>query len=127
MDASNMYAEAAKPAKKSVLLRCGPSPLRKVCWYDPSPALSLESLFRAACGLSADQQFLLTDAECCPVAVTSSLPSGQTFELVPLPMLSLPNALTPVAVVVVDPISTGAVVLTLHNTTTSLPQLICLS
>ena len=55
---------------------------RRVAWYDPCEPVALDALLRAACGIAPDRQYLLLDATMAPVAVSSSLPSGETFELV---------------------------------------------
>eukprot|EP00966_Prymnesium_polylepis_P187217 4340007-Prymnesium_polylepis.1 len=72
---------------------------RKVCWYDPSPPRAMDQLLRATFSLPADQPYILTDDECTPVAVSSSLPTGMTFELVPvqLPSGAGSSALPPLA------------------------------
>ena len=102
---------ASQPSKKWMLVTHVSAPPRKVCWYDPSPTPAMDQLLRATFRLPAGQQFVLTDDECMPVALSSSLPSGKTFELVPVevPSGAGSSALPPLTVVVVDPISTGAV------------------
>ena len=77
---------------------------RLISWYHPCEASALEALIRAAGNVPADRPFLLLDDTMCGVALSSSLPSGLTFELAVLPQ---PSAQC--AVAVVDPISTGVV------------------
>lgn len=108
------FADHMSPQKKWITVYCGSAAPRRLCWYDPASSDSMDHMLRAACGVPAGQPYLLTDSECMPVAVSSSLPSGESFELVPLPLVSVPGSssaieLPPLAVVVVDPISTGAV------------------
>lgn len=83
--------------------------LRQCTWYDPCDASSMDAMLRAACGISADQPYLLLDEDMAAVAVSSSLPSGLTFELATMPKPSSGPDAKPGAVVVVDPISTGIV------------------
>ena len=65
-----------------MFIKCGVEPLRRVCWYDPSPGDALDQMLRAACNVGPGEDYLLCDADCTPVAVSSSLPSDLTFELV---------------------------------------------
>ena len=66
-----------------MLVRVGSSAkARRVAWYDPCDNAALDAVLRAACGVPAERQFLLLDATMSAVAVSSSLPSGETFELV---------------------------------------------
>ena len=55
---------------------------RRVAWYDPCDNAALDSVLRASCGVPPDRIYLLLDATMSAVAVSSSLPSGATFELV---------------------------------------------
>ena len=55
---------------------------RRVAWYAPCESAALDAVLRAACSIPADRQYLLLDATMSAVAISSSLPSGQTFELV---------------------------------------------
>ena len=76
-----------------------------MAWYHPCEAASLDRTIRVACGVPHERQYLLLEAETqAGVAVSSSLPSGSIFELAILPP---PNA--KVAVLLIDPVSTGAV------------------
>lgn len=101
----------APSGQKHIMVRVDHSPKsRRVAWYEPCEASALDALLRAACGIPADQHYLLLDTSMTAVAVSSSLPSGATFELVPLPPLStVSGGGKQGAVVVVDPISTGVV------------------
>ena len=81
---------------------------RRVAWYDPCEPAALDAVLRAACGVPAERQYLLLDATMSAVAVSSSLPSGEVFELMLLPPPTH-LAAAPGAVVIVDPISTGVV------------------
>jgi len=81
---------------------------RRLAWYDPCDSTALDAMLRSACGLLATQQYLLLDSTMSAVAVSSSLPSEQTFELVTLGPAPGKEGRQP-AVVVIDPISTGAV------------------
>ena len=49
---------------------------------DPSPSEALDQMLRAACGIAPGQDYFLCDDDCVPIAFASSLPTGQTFELV---------------------------------------------
>ena len=71
-----------QPQKKFALIKCGAEPLRQICWYDPSPAEALDQMIRAACAVQPGQDYFLCDDSCTPIAFASSLPTGQTFELV---------------------------------------------
>eukprot|EP00966_Prymnesium_polylepis_P306843 7090644-Prymnesium_polylepis.1 len=74
-------------------------------WFDPCEAAALDATLRVACGVPADQQYLLLDAATMSgVALSSSMPSDSTYELCILPAAGAQQA-----VVVVDPVSTGAV------------------
>jgi len=55
---------------------------RRVAWYDPCDNAALDTVLRATCGVPSDRQYLLLDATMSAVAVSSSIPSGETFELV---------------------------------------------
>ena len=82
--------------------------LRRLTWYDPCEPSALDAMLRAACGVAPSQQYLLLDQTMCAVAVSSSLPSGETYELSivgPAPGKEHKKK----AIVVIDPISTGAV------------------
>merc|ERR1719230_131605 len=63
---------------------------RRVVWYDPCEPAAIDSILRSAHGLRPDQPYLLLDENMSAVAISSSLPSGCTFELVPLPAPSAP-------------------------------------
>ena len=109
------------PQRKWMQLRCGNAPLRRVAWYDNCPDSALDKLLRTACRIGIETEYLLCEKGGLPLAVSSSLPTAQTYELVPTVRrasalevakaaeagLSVPGA---DAVVVVDPVSTGAVV-----------------
>ena len=68
----------------------------------------MDVMIRAACGVAPSQQYLLLDTDMSAVAVASTLPSDSTFELVVLGAAPGRESRQP-AVVVIDPISTGAV------------------
>ena len=109
------------PQRKWMQLRCGNAPLRRVAWYDNCPDSALDKLLRTACRIGIETEYLLCEKGGLPLAVSSSLPTAQTYELVPTVRrasalevakaaeagMSVPGA---DAVVVVDPVSTGAVV-----------------
>ena len=79
--------------------------LRRLTWYDPCEPSALDAMLRAACGVAPSQQYLLLDQTMCAVAVSSSLPSGETYELSivgPAPGKEHKKK----AIVVIDPIST---------------------
>ena len=125
------------PQKKSLKVKVGhSSKSRQLAWYDPCEASALDMMLRTACGVPAGSQYLLLDASTMEaVAVSSSLPSEHTFELVSAsrrrtartllrtshPLFSLLQVILPSpspgvgpaaptsAMVVVDPISTGIV------------------
>mmetsp|Transcript_46665 Transcript_46665/g.107091 ORF Transcript_46665/g.107091 Transcript_46665/m.107091 type:complete len:565 (-) Transcript_46665:651-2345(-) len=105
--AAEQLAAAVEPVKKWMTVTSLSGVVRKISWYDPSPQSALDQLLRAAFRLAPERQYMLTDSECLPVALSSSLPSGHTFELVPVHIAAASSP--PIAVVVVDPISTGAV------------------
>ena len=96
--------------EKYMHLRVGSSTKeRRVSWYDPCEPWAIDMLIRTACGVPPEAQYLLLDSKSMSaVAISSSLPSRSTFEVV---LLASPThlAATPGAIVVVDPISTGAV------------------
>lgn len=98
------------PVKKTMRIRLNHhTKVRQCSWYDPCDAAAMDAMVRAACGIPATQQYLLLDDEMAAVALSSSLPSGLTFEVATVPPpAGAPNA-KPAAVVVVDPISTGIV------------------
>ena len=99
----------AAPVRKWMHVRVGHrAKVRKLAWYDPCEAQAMDMMLRAACGVAPSQQYLLLDTDMSAVAVASTLPSDSTFELVVLgaaPGRESKQA----AVVVIDPISTGAV------------------
>tara|TARA_B110001452_G_C15229640_1_gene426020 strand:+ start:288 stop:746 length:459 start_codon:yes stop_codon:yes gene_type:complete len=75
-------ATAAGPLKKCMFIKCGVEPLRRVAWYDPTPADALDRMLRVACNIDSADEYMLCDADCSPVALASSLPSELTLELV---------------------------------------------
>ena len=72
-----------KPVQKMMLVRIGHSPKpRKLTWYDPCETAALDTMIRAGCGISPKQNYLLLDRTMSAVAVSSSLPTGEEYELV---------------------------------------------
>lgn len=95
-----------KTSKKWMIVR-DQKKERRVAWYTPCESVALDALLRGAFSLTSETPYLLLDDTMTAVAVSSSLPSGHTFELfLPPPTIS---AARNRAIVVVDPISTGAV------------------
>ena len=97
------------PVKKFMNLRINHATKLKRCtWYEPCDSAALDTMVRAACGLSSTTQYLLLDDTMSAVALSSSLPSGLTFEVatvLPAPTDHSKQR----AVVIIDPISTGIV------------------
>ena len=81
----------------------------KAAWYEPCEPQTLQAALLTLCGLPPSQPYLLLDDTMSAVCVTASLPSGGQFELVPLGLSPGVDDRHPAAVVVVDPISTGAI------------------
>ncbi len=81
---------------------------RRLTWYDPCEPSALDAMLRATCGIAPTQQYVLLDKTMSAVAVSSSMPSGETYELSlvgPAPGKEHKQQ----AIIVIDPVSTGAV------------------
>ena len=104
-----MLNKNGTPVKKFMNLRINHATKLKRCtWYEPCDSAALDTMVRAACGLSSTTQYLLLDDTMSAVALSSSLPSGLTFEVatvLPAPTDHSKQR----AVVIIDPISTGIV------------------
>lgn len=105
------------PGKKHMLLRLQGAPDRKVAWFDSCTDTSMHDMIAKFVPENLD--FLLCDEEGAPVALSPSLPSGLTLELVPI----FPRGTDrpEPAVVIVDPISTGAVLAHQLSTRNEMP------
>jgi len=108
MSQLGMVARSA-PTSKTMTVRVAHSMKpRRLTWHDPCEPAALDAMLRAACGIAPSQQYVLLDTTMSAVAVSSSLPSGEMFELVPIgPAPGKEHKQQ--AVVVIDPVSTGAV------------------
>eukprot|EP00308_Calcidiscus_leptoporus_P000576 CAMPEP_0119373812 /NCGR_PEP_ID=MMETSP1334-20130426/27850_1 /TAXON_ID=127549 /ORGANISM="Calcidiscus leptoporus, Strain RCC1130" /LENGTH=552 /DNA_ID=CAMNT_0007391687 /DNA_START=97 /DNA_END=1755 /DNA_ORIENTATION=+ len=106
-------------ARKTLMLRSGAAPPRCLCWYDPTPVSSLDQMVRRCCALGEDDYLLCEDGG-LPVALSSSMPSGIVLHVERVPQAASVEAVAAAAasnlpapsadaVVVIDPISTGAV------------------
>ena len=73
---------AKVPDKRFIRVRSCNGPDRLISWHDPCATEALDALFRATFSIPTHSQYLITDAECTPTAISSSLPTGGTFELV---------------------------------------------
>jgi len=103
------HPPAADGGPKWLHVRVGhAAKLRKLTWYDPCEPAALDALVRATCGIAPTQQYLLLDEAMSAIALSSSLPSGLTLELEIIGAAPGSNN-KQLAVAVVDPISTGAV------------------
>ena len=75
--------QQGQPQKRHMIVRMGhTSKHRRLAWYHPCEFAAMDAMLRAGCGIPADRQYLLLDSTMSSVAVSSSLPSGETFELV---------------------------------------------
>ena len=100
----------APAQKKWMLIKLGhTSKPRKVTWYDPCEPSALDTTVRATFGIAPSQPFLLLDDTMSVVALSASLPSGGTFELVVQAQPPCLEDERPAAIAIIDPISTGAV------------------
>ena len=96
--------------RRSILVRVSHFPkARKVSWYAPCEPAAIDSMLRAVCGIAPLQQYLLLDSSNAAVAVSSSLPADQTYEVFILGSASGAADSRPPAIAIIDPISTGAV------------------
>ena len=96
--------------RRSILVRVSHFPkARKVSWYAPCESAAIDSMLRAVCGIAPLQQYLLLDSSNAAVAVSSSLPADQTYEVFILGSASGAADSRPPAIAIIDPISTGAV------------------
>ena len=109
--AMNKSSVAQKaPTRKYMDVRIGHTMRhRRLTWYEPCEPQTLQAALLTLCGLPPSQPYLLLDDTMSAVCVTASLPSGGQFELVPLGLSPGVDDRHPAAVVVVDPISTGAI------------------
>ena len=75
---------AKPPQQKWLHVRVGhASKERRLTWYDPCEPAALDAMLRAACSVPVSQPYLLLEsATMSAVAVSSSMPSGGSFELV---------------------------------------------
>ena len=80
---SSLSEAQRPPLKKFIDVRIGASlKERRVAWHDPCDSAALDALLRVACGVPSGQSYLLLDSSMTGVAVSSSLPSGEVYELV---------------------------------------------
>uniref|UniRef100_A0A7S4C380 ATP-grasp domain-containing protein n=1 Tax=Chrysotila carterae TaxID=13221 RepID=A0A7S4C380_CHRCT len=110
----------SSPTRKQLCIHFGARPIRQLIWYDPTSTDALDAMLRSACGLSPTEQYLLCEDGGAPVALSSSLPSGLTLHVSYVPKLATPSEVAIAcdaniptagadAIVIIDPISTGAV------------------
>lgn len=96
------------------------APTKLVTWYDPTPDAALDRMVRAACNLGPLDDYLLVEPDGSAVALSTSLPTNMQLELVrPTKSASRQQVSLALdagvsvpgvdAIVIIDPVTTGAV------------------